>query len=176
MKTRIAGLLRCVLGTALLSGCFTTQPVSLEALEKVDRLVEVQIVTRQQREFRGIVGLGFVGPETLRYLPLRYGPKNWMVRFAGWPAVYTAGKYLRHQVDDDMQEIPRAEIQRIYIEKYSWWLTLLSLPVTLPPGLIDFLFYNVTFGFENVDTRFDTFSRPPAGPPSVGEVKDLPPP
>jgi len=50
--------------------------------------------------------------------------------------------------------------------------------------LIDFLFYNVTFGFENVDTRFDTFSgrRParrtwarsrayPRRPPGFGRLR-----
>jgi hypothetical protein len=174
METRAAVRFSLVLATGLLPGCFTTQPVPLAALENVDRLTDVQIVTKDHKEFRGVVGPGFLGPETLRYLPLRYGPSSWMVRFAGWPAVYTAGKYLRHQVDGDMLEIPCAEIQRVYTEKYSWLLTLLSLPLTLPPGLIDFLFYNVTFGFENVDTRFDTFSRPPAGPPSVGEVKPPP--
>ena len=176
METRIGARLGCALGMGLLSGCFTTQPVALEGLGNADRLIEVQIVTKSQKEFRGIVAPGFLGPETLRYLPLRYGPSSWAVRFAGWPVVYTAGKYLRHQVEGDPEEIPRAEIDKVYIEKYSWWLTLLSLPVTLPPGLIDFLFYNVTFGFENVDTRFDTFSRPPAGPPRVGAVEGAPPP
>ncbi len=93
------------------------------------------------------------------------------MRFAGWPAVYTAGKYLRQEIDGDVTEIPLADVDRLEVERYSWGLTLLSFPLTLIPGTVDFLVHNLRFGFDEVDTRFDTFSRPPGGHTDVGEIE-----
>ncbi len=170
MPKKMCGKVQLLLGGLVLPGCFTTQTITVQDLRGLDRLVEVQIVPRNGDPFRAITGPAFPGPESLRYLRLRHGPSSWVVRFGGWPAMYTSGKYLRHQIDGDMEEIPLDDIQRIYKEKYSWPLTFLTLPLTLPPGLIDFLFYHLTFGFDEVDTRFDTYSRPPAGRPDVGQI------
>src|SRR6266850_7789486 len=91
MGSLISRCASSLLAALVLPGCFTTQPVALKALGEVDRLTDIQIVTKHQGQLRAVIAPGFLGPETLRYLPLRYGPANWMVRFAGWPAVYTAG-------------------------------------------------------------------------------------
>jgi hypothetical protein len=157
---------------ALAGGCFTTRAVSLHDLESLGDLHPARIITRDGAERRAVIGPGSLGPATLRITPLRYGPGSWVVRFGGWPLVYTSGRVLRNEIAGDVWEIPVDEVKEVRFEKYSWSLTFLTLPLTLPPGIIDLVVHHARFGFDTVDTRYDTFSRPP------GTVKDpaLPPP
>jgi hypothetical protein len=147
--------------TFTLEGCFSTKPLKIEELQQMDRTVAVQITPRHGATFRAQVTPGDLGPATLRYQPLRYGPASWVVRFGGWPIVYTAGKYLRFEPEGDRLEIPLGEVERLRMETSSPWLTFLTLPLTLPVGVVDFLVHHIRFGFDDVDTRFDSFARQP---------------
>jgi hypothetical protein len=163
------------LAALLLPGCFTAEKVGVEDLRGLDRTVVVQILKKSGEPVRGVVGPTDAGPGSLRFQPLRYGPGSWVVHFGGWPLVYTAGKHLRHEIEGETREIPLSEIREVRIERYSHGLTLLSLPLTFPVGLIDFLVHQIRFGFENVDARFDTFSRPPASSGDTGQIRLEPP-
>lgn len=149
------------LGSAF-TGCFATRPTTLESLRQSDRPVVVRIQKTGGEVIRGIVSPGDLGPASIRYRPLRYGPSSWVVRFAGWPAVYTSGKILRYEAEGESVEIPAEEVAKIDREEYRWFRTVLSFPLTLPPGIIDFLIHHVRFGFDAVDIREDSFSRPPS--------------
>ena len=150
---------------ALLGGCFTTRTATLKDLEHLPDLVPARVETRDGKAIRGLIGPGYLGPASLRLVPLEYGPSSWVVRYGGWPLVYTSGRVLRNEIGGDEVEIPLADVDRVLLESYSWPLTLLTLPLTLPPGLIDFVVHHARFGFDTVDTRFDTYSRPPAAAP-----------
>ena len=146
----------------LLPGCFTTREVSPGALRSLDGPAAVRIVAREGKgeTFRALVDPAEIGPESLRYRPLHYGPRSWVVRFGGWPLVYTAGKHLRYVTEGDKLEMPLADAKSVGIERYSWPLTLLSLPLTLPVGILDFIVHTMRFGFEDTDVS-DTMSRTP---------------
>ena len=150
---------------ALLWGCFTTRAATLDDLDRLSDLIPARVETRDGKEVRGLIGPGYLGPASLRLVPLQYGPSSWVVRYGGWPLVYTSGRVLRNEIGGDEVELPLAEVNRVLLERYSWPLTLLTLPLTLPPGLIDFVVHHARFGFDTVDTRFDTYSRPPATVP-----------
>lgn len=161
-----------VLWVFVLSGCYTTGVVSVERLRDLDRPVAVRIIRGASMEkaekdqvVRAMVRPGDVAADSIRYRPLRYGPGSWVVRYGGWPLVYTAGKHLRFEPWGEVREMPLSGVRAILIERHSWGLTVPSLPLTLPVGLIDFLIHHLRFGFEQVDASFDSFSRPPpAGP------------
>jgi len=136
------------------TGCFTTKPVTLEKLQDSDEPMVVRIESWNGETVRGIIGPGDLLDESLRFQPLRYGPSSWTVRYGGWPIVYTAGKYRRYEVQGESTEIPLKEVGRIYREKFSWGLTLVSSPLTLPVGLIDFVVHHATIGFEKNDSSY----------------------
>ncbi len=162
MRRRLSGLEFALVPalSGLLPGCFTTREVRPEALRALDGPAVVRVHLRGGEVFRALVDPADTGPDSIRYRPLRYGPRSWVVRCGGWPMVYTAGKYLRYQTEGEKREVPLAEVESLEIERYSWPLTLLSLPLTLPVGILDFLVHSIRFGFEDVDVS-DTFSRTP---------------
>jgi hypothetical protein len=104
-----------------------------------------------------------MGPETVRIRPFHHSPSSWVVRWAGWPVVYTAGRTWRYELGGEVEEIPLARIERISVERFSWPLTILSFPLTLPPGIIDLVVHHAVFGFDEVNMRFDDFSSPRPG-------------
>jgi hypothetical protein len=164
----------------LATGCFSNRPVDLDRLRHLDGPAVVRIVPAGGGEtFRASVSAGDAGPASIRYIPLRDAPGSWVVGFDGWPLTYTAAKTLRYRAGGPRAEMSAAEIDRMYIEEYNGWLTLLSLPLTLPPGILDLIIHTAVFGFEGVDTRFgDTYSRQPRDRPDTptGSPPPTPPP
>src|SRR5688572_2070051 len=162
MPSRPSGLVFALMMTVLtLGGCFTNRPIRIEELRALDRAAAVRISTPGREPFRALVDPTEIFEETFLYRQLRYGPRSWMVRFGGWPMVYTAGKFLRYQTEGEKRELPRAEVESMTLEQSSWPLTLLSLPVTLPVGILDFLVHSIRFGFQDVDLT-DPLSRTPS--------------
>jgi hypothetical protein len=169
----------------LLAGCFSARTTTPGEISAGARPAAVRIETRDGREFRALVDPSGIGPETIRFSSLRYGPSSWVVRFAGWPATWSAGKYWRNDIDGDVMEIPIADVRSLQVERTSWWRTILSSPLTFPPGLIDFLVRTVELGFDQNDDRFDSFAPPPESrrlsepevpPPAAGDPAAAPPP
>jgi len=171
MTRTILGNLRIGLGLAipglLLSGCFTTRPVSIGELRSLTEAADVRLRIAGGEVLRARVGPTSVGAETIRFQPLLHGPESWSVRWAGWPAVWTAGKYWRHEIDGETAEVPLETVEEASIERPSGWRTALSLPVTLIPGIFDFIVDMAQFGFDQNDFTYDTFSRTPAGRPPL---------
>ncbi len=144
-----------------LTGCFSSRAVTPDELRGRRDPVDVQILTSREGWVRGRVDPMEVGTASIVFRTAVHGPKGWVVRYGGWPIVYTSGRLWRHQIEGDRREIPLGEIRKMLVEEYDWGLTILCSPLTLPVGLVDFLVHHVRFGFEGVDTRFDSFSRPP---------------
>src|SRR5258705_13260988 len=88
---------------ALAGGCFPPRAVPLHELESLGDLVPARIITRDGVENRAVIGPGSLGPAALRITPLRYGPGSWVVRFGGWPLVYTSGRVLRNELEGDVR-------------------------------------------------------------------------
>jgi len=122
----------------------------VEELRRSTGPVVVRVVPVEGEEVRGLVDPAkfFEEKDTIRFQRLRYGPSSWTVRYGGWPLVYTSGKYRRYEVLGGTTEMSLNQVKEIYREQYSWGLTLISLPLTLPVGLIDFLVHNATIAFD----------------------------
>ncbi len=155
-----------------LTGCFSTRAVTPRDLRLHHGPVDIQILTSREGWVRGRVDPTEVGSASIAFRPTVHESKGWVVRYGGWPIVYTSGRLWRHEVKGELREIPLDEIRMILVEEYDWGLTVLSSPLTLPVGMVDFLVHHVRFGFEGVDTRFDSFSRPPeSGRPPTTPTK-----
>ena len=151
-------------------------------LRSLDRDVALRIVAKGGEEIRGMVGPGDVSDGKIRCSLFHQPPDSWTVRYGGWPAVYTAGKYRRWDLEGETVEVPLEQVEGLRVERYSWGLTFLSLPLTLPVGIVDLLVHHAQFGFDDQggQTRTDGFgSPPPGGRPAMGSIQlekpELPP-
>ena len=149
-----------------LSSCYSSRTSRLEELQSLDERVVCQIRFNNGEEQRVIVGPeNIVNEKTFECYPCRYDSDSWRVRFSGWPAVYSAGRYWRQETIGEMVQFPQKDIARIWIEEVNWPLTLVSSPLNVPAGVIDFIVDNAEISFDALNDRFDTFSRPPGQRP-----------
>ena len=134
--------------------------MQLEDLKRLEGPAAVQFILSAGEVLRAVVGPADIFRDEVRVQPLRHQSGSWIVQWGGWPAVYSAGRSWRYEIQGESIAIPRASIREALIEEHAWGLTLLSLPATLPPGVLDFVIHHATFGFQNAASGLDDFARP----------------
>lgn len=164
---RIAALLTLL---AVGSGCFSTRQLRLDDIAREMSELEEPVICRfllsDGRTLRAMVNpREVVGPESIECHPCTHASSSWRVSYAGWPMVYSSGKYWRHELTGDVVQIPGDRIRQIWVEHFDWFRTVVAAPFCLPAGLLDFVARNAELGFDAINDRFDSFSRPPASPP-----------
>lgn len=157
MKMQPSWAALAVVALALHSAsCYTTRKSSIDSLRRIDEEVTCRI-RYDDRELRARLSpLDVVNDEFIECRPCTHDGSSWRVRFSGWPAVYRSGKYWRNAVAGEPVRIPRERIDSVRVEKLDWPLTIVSSPLSIPVGIIDFLVDNVEIGFDTVDNRHDS--------------------
>lgn len=144
------------------SGCYSLHDIRPEALERLEAPAVCHIELHDGTVTRAVIEPGMVTPEAIRCYPCSFTAQEWATRYSSWPAVYSWGRYWRWEATSSSVVLPRDDVERVSLEDLDWTWTIVSAPLSLPAGAVDFLVDNVQLGFEAVNDRFDTFSAPPA--------------
>ena len=160
------GLVACT----LVCGCYSTRRIGVEDLSRTRNDGTYRLSLSDGIELR--VRVSPIYAATRAAIGCRrtaFDAANWKIRYGGFPAVYRSGRSWRQEAVGEVVQIPTSEIVSASVEEFDWIRTTLASPILLPAGLVDFIADNAKIGFDAVNDRFDSFSRPPrsvAGPPT----------
>jgi hypothetical protein len=154
-----------------LSGCYSTREIGVLELQRLGDPVVCRIVQQDGDLVRVVVNPGDSTPNEILCYRCVYGPASWEVRYSGWPAVYSSGKYWRRESIGELMQIPSHQVDKVLLEELNWTRTVIISPISVPFGALDFLFHNARLGFETLDDRADSFSPPVEG--SIGSSAGL---
>ncbi len=166
-KARRAVALAAVCALPLAAtACYSTRLVHVESLQRLEEPVTARI------GYGGEVLRVRVDPEMVKEdeivcRPCAYEASSWRVRFSGWPAVYRSGRSWRNATTPESLTLETDKITSVRVERLDWPLTIISSPINLPAGLIDFLVTHAQIGFDAVNNRFDDFSPQPETAPAA---------
>lgn len=139
----------------LMTGCYARRSIVPADLARLEEPVICEVVLEDREILRARIEPGGVSPGEIRLKPCVFSGPSWEIRYSGWPAVYSSGKYWRGAHLDEEIVIRTDRIRALYLEQVSWFPTLITLPVTLPPGIVDLLVRSARLSFDGVNTGFD---------------------
>jgi hypothetical protein len=99
-------------------------------------------------------------PDKLRCYPTVHETGQWPVVLSGWPASFSYGKEWREEASPEAIWIALEDVRSIALEELDWPQTLITLPLSIPVGTVDFIVRYGQLGFSAVNNRYDDFSDP----------------
>ncbi len=131
-------------------GCYSRRSIIPEELTKIEEPVICEIVLDNAKVVRAQVLPGHASSQKIICQPCVFDGGSWEIQYSGWPAVYSSGKFWRPAHHSEKLEFETKEIRALYREEVSWFPTILTLPVTLPVGIIDAFARHAQLSFEKI--------------------------
>jgi len=165
-KKRSGGWLFFLVLTAAAPSCYSTRPIDKSSLRaRPEPSVCVFRLRGESTPLRVWLHPVDISGDEIRCYPSVHQADSWVVKLSGWPASFSYGKEWRKDSSPAEVRIPSADIRGIYIEEIDWPQTIVTLPLSVPVGTLDFIVRYGRLGFESVGSSYDALS---GGSPGLG--------